>query len=153
MEVKPNVYQVHFFTFVSVRQVAMHRWMSSEVQEKCVCIFQDFEILVEGNRNTFDELKDVPCDEDLMRTFLPEEISHWEDLAASAVQRRQTVADGEAPEGTVGSLGDARYGDPASSAAETTHIKGYQFSLHMFASFYLLLRDEPIKGKHLPSRI
>ena len=98
-------------------------------------LFKDFDVWMEKNRSSIERMTEVPSDADLMRTFRPAEVAHWEEFEAVEEQRRQMEADGDLGGGNSGGSG---YGGSASGTG------GAPFSLSHFARLCLLLRDDPV---------
>ena len=54
---------------------------ASDVFSKCkkdgLCLFEDFDAWLKTERNSVRDLKSVPADAELMRTFRQAEVEHW----------------------------------------------------------------------------
>ena len=54
-----------------------------------LCLFKDLNTWLEKNSSSVQRLMEDPAEADLIRTFLPVKVVHWEAFEAVAEQRRQ----------------------------------------------------------------
>ena len=101
-------------------------------------MFKDFTVWVREKRAALDALKPLPSNSELMATFRPAERDHWRECESEAEGRRQLVADGEVPEGIVGTVGGAGYG----AIGNENGVGAPEFTVSMFARLRLILRDD-----------